>query len=573
MSNKPEVMIIDEVAAKLVEASRGISDDQLRESYLLQKGNKEFLRGLRQKWLVNIAKQLDSPEGFGAFFELMHGTPLHKEGEKWVRNMYRAHEEGKGLLQECFRESGKTTVFSKFFMAWRIGKEPLKRNAIIRINDEKAKETGKAVADIIANNPRWKMVFENIVPDERAGWGANGYNVRDTSVSDDEWARRLSIAPVGSTLVCYGYASGSIIGSRFNGMVSIDDIHDGKNTRSAAEMATIKNFYKDTLTLCMMKGVWEVWNYTPWTTNDLYAYLKTTNSYIHSRSPALYMAEEGDEGAEYWEKEDDIPLSGRWWKLAWPENWDFQRLGDKYRKTGQIEFARMMLLDLEATKGFTLKREWLHYYPYKDIHPSWPVIMGIDYASTADKIKDKERDYFALAIMRAIPGGGIVLVDGYRGHLSKGEALDITMNYWQMYPTTQKIGVESIGKGEEFYNDLNLLQDANGRIPPLMEIKHGRKSKGERFEEWLAPRFQMSRIWLSDMEHPFLNAFIDEWLLWGTPAHDDCLDSVYMAAFAAEGFMPSMAERTFDYKKKDKSFSRALGMRYDEPKEAIANDY
>jgi hypothetical protein len=526
-------------------------------------GDIDKVKSIRTGLLIQLAQKLDNPLGFASYFELMQGSPLHQEGEKWNENAYLAHKQGKGLLQECFRESGKTTVFSKFKMTWRIGKEPIRRNAIIRINDEKANETGRAVANIIAENPMYKKIFPNIEPDEKAGWSANGYNVRDTSVSNEEWARMMAQAPIGSTLACHGFASGSIIGSRYDGMVSVDDIHDGLNTRSEAELTKIKSFYKDTFVYCLMKGVWEVWNYTPWTMNDLYAYLVTTGAYVHSKSPVMYPAEKGDEGATYWEQEPDIPLSGRWWKLSWPENFDYVKLADKYRRSSQIEFARMMLLDLEATKGITLKNEWLHYYPFKEVGLSWPVIMGIDYASTADKLKDKDRDYFALAVMRAIPGGGIVLVDGYRGHVSKGEALDIAMNYWQMYPTTQSIGVESIGKGEEFYNDLNLLQDANGKIPPLIKITHGRVSKGDRFENWLAPRFQHSRIWISDMEHPFLNAFKDEWLLWGTPGHDDCLDAVYMAAFAAEGFMPTAAERTGEDKLDEaaRNFALALGRR------------
>jgi hypothetical protein len=148
----------------------------------------------------------------------------------------------------------------------------------------------------------------------------------------------------------------------------------------------------------------------------------------------------------------------------------------------------------------------------------------------------------------------LVLVDGYRGHVSKGEALDTVMSYWSMYPTLQKIGVESIGKGEEFYNDLMLMRDMNDRIPPLMEIKHGRKGKGERFENWLGPRFQMSRIWISNTPTPFINEFRNEWLLWPNGEHDDCLDGVYMAAFAGEGFMPTKAQKSFQKKKMDNPF-------------------
>ena len=205
----------------------------------------------------------------------------------------------------------------------------------------------------------------------------------------------------------------------------------------------------------------------------------------------------------------------------------------------------MFKLDLDAAKGINLKREWIHLYPSAEINPSWPTFFGIDYASTADKLEGSKRDYFAMAIGRAIPGGGLVVVDGLRAHLSKGEALDAVIGYWAMYPTLKRIGVETVGKGEEFYNDLMLTRDLMGKIPPLIEVKHGRRSKGDRFQNWLAPRFQAGRIWLADRDTPFLKEFKDEWVAWPLAEHDDCLDGVYMLAFAGESFMPSKAERTF----------------------------
>ena len=50
---------------------------------------------------------------------------------------------------------------------------------------------------------------------------------------------------------------------------------------------------------------------------------------------------------------------------------------------------------------------------------------------------------------------------------------------------------------------------------------------------------------MSNAETPFLREFKNEWLLYPNAQHDDCLDAVYMAALAAEGFMPSKAERSF----------------------------
>ena len=92
--------------------------------------------------------------------------------------------------------------------------------------------------------------------------------------------------------------------------------------------------------------------------------------------------------------------------------------------------------------------------------------------------------------MRALPRGGLVLVDGYRGRISKGEALQKVQSVSSVYPTLQLIAVESIGKGDDFYSDLVLLDDIYGYPLKLYEIpSHGRKSKGDRFEDYLAPKF------------------------------------------------------------------------------------
>ncbi len=502
------------------------------------------LLGMYQNALAAVARSDDTPETFAAYFELMHGSPLNSEGVKWIAKAYDAHSRGKKSAHKCHRESGKTTVFSKFFLSYRIGKEPYKTNAVIRINDEKANETTAAVAQIIAHDPRWKLVFRNVVPDEKRGWGAGGYFVKDESYKPEQWAEIKTKGPDGPTFVGYGWKSGSIIGSRWNGIVDVDDIHDEENTSSERQLNAVKKFYTDTFTFCVMDGAWEIWNYTPWLTNDVYAFIEATGMYEVSVTPVMVAADENTPGATFWERETDIPVSGRWYVLYWPERWDFPRIGDKYRTAGALGFARMMLLDLEATKGINLKAEWLHEYPASEIKASWPVIFGVDYASTMDKIKDKERDYFALAIKRIIPGGGLVLVDGYRGHVSKSEALALVAGYAGMYPTLIRVGVETIGKGEEFYNDLLLSVDVAGKPLPLLPITHGKRSKGDRFENWLAPRYQASRLWISDIPTPFVQQFRNEWLTWPNTQHDDCLDADYMASAAGEGFMPSKAERT-----------------------------
>jgi len=499
--------------------------------------------------LLPYAARSFSPEGFFAFFELMHQTPMVPHTEQWIYNAFGAHDENKGLLQRCHRESGKTTVFSKFFFAWLIGHayssdgDPT-TNIIIRIADEKAQETAAIVAHMIMHDPKWGLVFPHVKPDEKRGWGASkGYYLLRDDMSKDEWAEQITKAPDGPSFIGRGWKSGAIIGSRFNGVMIVDDIHDGINTASNRMIQSVKDFANETLEYCLLPGVWELWNYTPWKTNDAYAMVEATGLYVRNDTPVLTPADENEEGAEYWEHDENVPISGAWYHRNWKEQWSFERIGKKYRKTGAMAFARQMLLDLEATKGLTLKNEWIHEYPAADIRVSWPVYFGVDYASTADKTKRSGRDYFCLAVLRGIPGGGLVLVDGYRGRISKGEALQMTAAYGAMYPTLKMVGVETHGKGEEYYNDLLLSIDVAGKPMPLIPITHGRVSKGWRIQEWLAPRFQAARIWMSDTPTEFIAHFKNEWLEFPNSKHDDTLDACYMGAKAAEGMIPSQADR------------------------------
>lgn len=470
------------------------------------------------------AARVDSPEGFARYFEIMQGFPLHKEGEKWVKNIYEARRQGKGLAQEAFRGSGKTTVFSKMFFSFRIGLEPHTSNIIIRINDTKAKETVSAVASIIQYDDNWKKIFPHVVPDIEKGWSLKGYFVKRTDMQYEEWTSLRTRGTQDPTFTGYGWDSGSVIGSRCNGVMIVDDIHDRDNTASDRQMAAVKNFVVETLEYVKMPEAWEIWNFTPWRENDVYAFIKSTGEYLISRSPGMWEDEDG----EVWPKDPRIPISGKKWKLAWPEMFGFEELSKKYKKSGHIAFARMILLNLDATKGQTLKREWLHEYPTEDINPSWPAVFGIDYASTADKLKNKDADYFSLAIGRLMPGGGCVLVDGYRAKVTKGEAMEKVASYAALYPNLHSVGVETHGTGLEFYQDLMLVRDMAGKMLPLRQVKHGKQNKGYRFEEWLAPHFQMNRVWIADAFTPFMHAFVDEWLLYPSAEHDDTIDSVYM---------------------------------------------
>lgn len=535
-----------------------MSDEDLAAAYKLA----------RRALLVQQAQVFDRT-GFRAFFELVNGVPLHREGLRWVDNLFNTYEGGnKKLLQECFRGSGKSTVMTLGFSLFYIGHHPHTTNIIIRATASKAEETTQEIAKRIEEDEVFKEVFPHIKPVDGQWSKESGYSVRRTDLNTTEWNNlcRETTRPMGATLRGYSYDSNALQGARANGLLIVDDIHVKENTRSPRQLEDVKSFVETQMKPLAVPGqTVEIWNFTPWTPNDAYARQKEKGIYTYSRSPVMEEVDADHPDAVLWPEKIEwpstyseelrgildktsFPFAQRYWRLAWPERWDIPAIAQAFKDVGTTAFAREYLLDLTAAQGQRLKKDWLHYWDTSryPIDPTWPVIVGVDYASVADREKAGRRDYAAVSIGRAVPGGGLVLTGGYYGHFTKMESLKILQRIAEGYPTLQSIKVEAIGKGEEFYNDALLMKDNSGRVLPLSKIvSHGKTSKGERFELYMGPRFESSRIWVSDAVNEFLMEFEKEWLEYPNGEHDDVLDAVYMMMVAGEGFTPSTAERSF----------------------------
>jgi len=492
------------------------------------------------EWLESIHS--DSPDGFFDFYTIIHNRPPPKHVEKWIYKLYKARKDGKGICIEAFRGSTKTTAATTF-VAYRIGLEPHRSNLIIQVGDDTARNNTQNIADIIENNKGWKFCFPHVVPDKDLGWGASGYEVKRTDIEYEDW-RRLNASRKDPTLVGLGRTSRSIIGKHPDGVCLIDDIDDETTTRSARERETTRKILTGTIFPTFTPDTWKIVIGTPWTYDDTISYVKSTGEFFHVFTP--------------------VYTNG---KPTWPEKFPEEEIKRQRKLAGEIEFARMFLLDLEKAKGQNLKADWISYYPYEKLNSSWPMFMGVDYASTADEIRVGEnRDYFAVAWGRITPSGTLVLEDGYRDKISQAEAEQRIISYAQMFPYLRQIGVESIGKGEEFYT---LLMRAKVFMPlmPIRSHKGEARSKGGRFEKVLAKMFQFGRIMILDRETEFLKSFKDEWISWPDGDYDDTLDAVYMMVKAAEGYInvpaiqpvPQLSPVFAERKKKVNPWSRLNG--------------
>lgn len=501
-----------------------------------------------------------SVEGFCAFYELKFKRPTPPIVQfVWAPEYVEAYQNHTGVLVEGHRGSGKST----FLMTWieyLTGKRPVGSSQIIRINGQQAAEADEAISATIEFNPAWKACFPNVIPDTDKGWSQAGRFIKDLEVCGydneryGEWIAMCASDHLAEpSFLCSGITSRDFIGKHPSNGQYYDDLHDEGNTRSAREMQEIVDIIE--------KNIVPTWTRpdsrpilgvacTLWSTKDGYHALLRTGMFKHIKTP-IYVREE----YPYLQVGDKV-VEPFWIKKYKVEEVDGQRiipLWDKYggeairqlKRTNPVYFGLMYLCDLSSAQGKVLKAEWLHEFPVEKLNPTYPVYFGIDFASTEDKLKDKDRDYFALAVLMGLPWGGSVIIDGFREHLGFYEAVERVSLFATRYPTLVTVGVEKWGSGEKFKEALLYNSD----LPIVSYPFDGApvRSKGQRYQNELAPMFVDGRLWVPDVKKSFHDHFKEEWITWDggktLTGHDDCLDAVYVACGVAQGhLMPKPRE-------------------------------
>jgi hypothetical protein len=453
------------------------------------------------------------PDGYAACYMLVMNKPLPKHGYRWIEEMYKAHADRMGLIAEAFRGSYKTTILTNNFSLYRIGLEPEKRNIILRSTDDKSSESIAWLASTIENNPGWKLIFPNVVPDPASMWSGKGYNVKRTDVSYDKWTR--SVISQDPCFAGYGITSNTYLGSHPNGVLGMDDLNTKDNTYSDKDRKQVQTTVQEAVFPMIVSGqTWYFYSGTPWRDDDLLNYLKSTMDFRHIWLPS-------QEGG----KEDGAPTC--------PDVKDMKDLEGDKRRMGSRSYTCQMLLNPKGAMGQKLKLNWLHTYPAEKIDPTWEKVMGVDYASTQYELGEKEQDRFSLTLEYLIPGGGVVVYDGFVGHLSQGEAEHKVMQWAEMY-NPKLIGVENLGTGRELYSHLI----RNTRLP-IVPSKLKNKNIGYWVETELAPLCEFGRVLFSSADTEFLNQFREEWAAF--PGHDDTLASTWHATKMA---MPNLGSIT-----------------------------
>lgn len=521
--------MIDQVLSQQI---KNLSDEEARQLYRVSLGV--------------IALTNDNPEGFKAFYELIHGRPLDDEIVRdFIEPIYANKAENRGTLEWAYRGSFKTTTITVTLTAFRIGHEPYKSNLLVQANDDTAGKNARQIADIIEHNEGWKIAFPHVKPDQQRGWGAQGYEVycdHDLTITDEGyphlepldyavWRTRNSQRKDPS-LVGLGYRSGSLIGMHPDGVMIVDDIHDEKNTVSELEINQVIKIVTDVIFPMMVEDgdtlvTWPVFVGTPWTDDDVYHYIRNTGEFGFVFVPVMRQVAEGTAGAVHIEHQG---LNG-WYVLTRPNQFGVNAIIRSYNKSGHRGFFRMFLLTLEAASDTGIKYT---LFPADEIKPfEWIVVSGLDYASILESKGRtvKNRSFFAKFNAAIRPTGGAIIFSGTVKQLTQLEAEAVIARDQVMYPHFKHTYFEADGVGEQAITAM-LSRNSDLKIVP---VKTGGKSKKYRSETELAPLLESSKIMISDGSAPelmMLRDALDKY----PHGLSDPVDGCYWVARAAQEY-------------------------------------
>lgn len=434
----------------------------------------------------------------------------------------------KGVLLEGWRGMGKST----FFAAWCpyvMGVNPVGSTALIRINDAKAKEMGKAISDIIMTNSAWKKMFGHVLPDTQAGWSVeNGFEVLDLKIagnpSSDKFSdgyakwRMMCLANHLSekSLVCNGIESGSNIGLHPTNGMWFDDLHDEANTRSPAELKKVTDIIEGNIKPTWFSaggsptlGVF----CTPWSENppDAYKIMLATGLFKHIKKPIFEENETGEQIPPSMEFETEkgkeiytVPqeYAGKKVRLAWPEAFPISKIVEMMR-TYKTRFGQMCLLRLDLSKPKNMRYQT---FPANDIKwNEWRMVLGVDPVGTVKGVSTGDGiSHFAACMLLKSPYNSLIIGDGF---VEKIDALEGERRVAETQRTYQRTydnaSVELNGAGAMWVAMISRTSGIKYHGHNVSEIGTG--SKKERQYRFLQPLFASGLVLVSDGQTDFLD--------------------------------------------------------------------
>lgn len=463
-----------------------------------------------------------SASGFALYYAEQYGRKLPYVFHDVAEEFAWAYHNRKGVVLEGWRGMGKST----FFLAWCpyvMGVNPKGSTALVRINDGKAKEMGKAISNIISMNAGWKKMFGHVVPDEKAGWSAeNGFEVMDTKVTgapgspkfEEGYAkwRMMCLADHLSekSLVCNGVESGGNIGLHPTNGMWFDDLHDEDNSSSVTQLKNVGNIIQGNFV-----GTWFSAGgspalgvfCTPWSKNppDAYQVMLATGLFKHVKKPIMTVDPNGEALPE--RTSDGATIDPEWAgkkvKPTWNEAFPIQKIADIIYAS-KTRFGQQYMLDVDMSKPKNMRYQ---SFPHKEIRwNEWDMKLGVDPVSWVKGISSGEGiSHFAAYQILKTPYNTLVIAGGKLARCDALEGQEYVAETQRTFNRTfRNASIERNGSGVMFISMLTRNSGVRYHGHDVKELGTGEKK--DRQYKFLQPLFANGSLQVSDEDTPELNA-------------------------------------------------------------------
>ena len=224
-------------------------------------------------------------------------------------------------------EHGKSTIFSIARPLFVLGRNPDARIALVSETQTQASRFLAAIKEHVERNERLREVFPALRPatGARAKWSDTAILVERPTTSKDP-----SIVALG--------VMGPLLGARLD-LAILDDICSFESTFTAAQREKAIAWYRSTLAGRIVAGGRVVAVGNAWHREDALHLLEASGEFATLRDPAI--------------RPDGQPL--------WPEQWPTERLEQRRREIGEVEFARQLLVQPVSEGDSRFRGEWFEH--------------------------------------------------------------------------------------------------------------------------------------------------------------------------------------------------------------------
>jgi predicted phage terminase large subunit-like protein len=376
----------------------------------------------------------------------------------------------------------KSTVGSKSFPAFYLGRDPNRSVISVSHTAELSTDFGRAVLGLVRNE-----LHQAVFPDCR--------------LSEDSAASTRFSTTRGGTYFAVGLG-GAITGRRANLVVIDDPFKDRADALSAANRKAVREAYSSVIYPRLTPGGAIVLIQTRWHEDDLLGWLlreHAADGWQLISMPAIAESEEG------WRRVGDA---------LWPEAFPVEALGEIRAAIGEVAWVSLYQQRPAALEGAIFRREWWRYF--RETPPKLDrVVFSLD---TAFKV-GASNDY-SVATVWGEADRGYYLLDLWRGRVEFPELQRVTEALAAKW-RPRAVLVEDRASGQSLIQTLQ----RETRLP-VLPIKTDRDKESRAHA--ITPLIEAGRVFLQDGA-PWLADYLDELSSFPAAPHDDLVDSTTQA--------------------------------------------